>query len=225
MFHYNVAAYQMYNKPVISLAALCDDRPDWRPSEFRYGMWGCQTAMAFRAAKLLDFAHDVEALERDENPFSVVVLTNVKANETRNDAERRKIWKLRIIKGLYRRNWSKERIIEFLVFIDFMLQLPTELEKQLEREVTEFEEETQMKKYVSSFERFATERGKKVGFKKGQETELLESISVLLDAKFGRKGAEMLPKVRLLNGITELRSFFRFLSSADSLEEVRKRLD
>ncbi|MCI0684090.1 MAG: hypothetical protein L0Y71_18430, partial [Gemmataceae bacterium] len=31
MFDYNLAARQLYAKTVVSLAVLCDDRPEWRP--------------------------------------------------------------------------------------------------------------------------------------------------------------------------------------------------
>jgi hypothetical protein len=34
MFRYNLAAYTVYNREVVSLAVLCDDRADWRPNTF-----------------------------------------------------------------------------------------------------------------------------------------------------------------------------------------------
>ncbi len=42
MFDYNLAIRQLYNRTVVSLAVLCDDRPGWRPSTFGYGAWGCR---------------------------------------------------------------------------------------------------------------------------------------------------------------------------------------
>src|SRR5688572_14303528 len=34
MFDYNSAVRQLYNKDVVSLTVLCDDRPGWRPTTF-----------------------------------------------------------------------------------------------------------------------------------------------------------------------------------------------
>lgn len=34
MFRYNVRAFGRYNRDVISLAVLSDERLDWRPAEF-----------------------------------------------------------------------------------------------------------------------------------------------------------------------------------------------
>src|SRR5579864_15040 len=66
MFRYNVGAYGMYNQEVVSLAVLCDDNADWRPNTFAYGRWKCRTRIDFLAAKLLDHAKDVEALEKND---------------------------------------------------------------------------------------------------------------------------------------------------------------
>ncbi|NES69183.1 MAG: hypothetical protein F6K24_30125, partial [Okeania sp. SIO2D1] len=38
MFIYNYRAFDLYNKPVISLAILGDENPSWRPSYYEYGL-------------------------------------------------------------------------------------------------------------------------------------------------------------------------------------------
>src|SRR5271166_3500678 len=70
MFRYNLAAYALYNREVVSLAVLCDGDPDWRPSTFSYGRWGARTEIQFLAAKLLEHVQDVPALETSANPFA-----------------------------------------------------------------------------------------------------------------------------------------------------------
>jgi hypothetical protein len=43
MFRYNVRAWELYGRTVVSLAILCDDRLDWRPDHFAYGAWGSES--------------------------------------------------------------------------------------------------------------------------------------------------------------------------------------
>jgi hypothetical protein len=77
LFDYNLAAWQLYGKTVVSLAVLCDDRPKWRPDTFHYSQWGCKMELSFLTAKLLDYAGDVATLEASDNPFAAVVLAHL----------------------------------------------------------------------------------------------------------------------------------------------------
>jgi hypothetical protein len=43
MFDYNTSVHKLYNREVVSLAVLCDERPDWRPTQFGYGRWDART--------------------------------------------------------------------------------------------------------------------------------------------------------------------------------------
>src|SRR5439155_13517434 len=52
MFVYNIRAFQMYNRTVVSLAVLTDDDPSWRPDHFEYGAWGSKTSITFPIVKL-----------------------------------------------------------------------------------------------------------------------------------------------------------------------------
>jgi hypothetical protein len=85
MFDYNSAVRQLYNRDVVRLAVLGDDRPGWRPTTFAYGRWGCEMRLTFRIAKLLDYAVDVAALEAGDNPFAAVVLAPLQ--DQRDSAE------------------------------------------------------------------------------------------------------------------------------------------
>src|SRR5437762_8573588 len=69
MFVYSYRIYDRYRRPVLSLDALCDDNPNWRPDRFEYNICGCSLGIRFRTVKLLDYREKMAALEQDPNPF------------------------------------------------------------------------------------------------------------------------------------------------------------
>jgi hypothetical protein len=219
MFNYNSAARQLYNKDVVSLAVLCDDGIDWRPTTYGYGRWHCRMELTFRIAKLIDHADQVEALEASANPFAAVVLAHCKAMETKRDPISRSVWKLRIVKGLYQRGWSKDDVRRLFLVIDFIMALPDELEDAFCADLDEFEEENKMP-YISSVERIGEKRGLEIGHRKG----LIEGIGLYLSTKFGSAGVKLIRDVRRLESVAELRKLKRFLKTADSIDEVREHL-
>ena len=171
--------------------------------------------LTFRIAKLLDYADKVEELEASDNPFAAVVLAHLKAIETKRDPLTKKQWKLRIVKGLYKRNWTNEEIVQLFVAIDWMMELPEDLGKAFDTEMEEFEEETHMQ-CVSSTEW----RGEQRGYRKG----LIDSIAMDFDAKFGTQGNRLMSKVSSIDDLEALRAFAKFLKRAQSLDEVREHL-
>ena len=42
MFQYNTLLYNHYQRIIVSLAVLSDNRPHWRPDSFGYDLWGCR---------------------------------------------------------------------------------------------------------------------------------------------------------------------------------------
>ena len=73
MYVYNYRLRDRYNRTVVSLAVLADDRADWRPNQFRSSLWGCTAGLEFPVAKLQDYAAQDEVLERNANPFATLV--------------------------------------------------------------------------------------------------------------------------------------------------------
>jgi hypothetical protein len=138
--------------------------------------------------------------------------------QTRDDPHSRKHLKLRLMKGLLQRNWTNEDIRELFRLIDWIMNLPDELNREFQDEFHAYEREKTVE-YVTSFERYGMKKGIEKGLRKGR----LEAIALALDMKFGEEGRKFLRKAREL-GLEELRKFARFLKSVETLDEVREYL-
>ena len=63
-------------------------------------------------------------------------------------------WKKVLVKGLYDHGYAEQEVIDLFRFIDWVMKLPEDLEKEIQAVVDEFEEAKQMR-YVTSIERIA----------------------------------------------------------------------
>jgi hypothetical protein len=213
MFTYNARIFDLYNRTVVSLAVLGDDRATWRPDRFGYGRWGCEAGIRFPVVKLLDYAADVPALEINPNPFAAVVLAHLKTKETRQDPDARCLWKVRLIKGLYGRGLSKEEVRELFRLIDWMMDLPEAQYRQFWQEMEQYEKEKQVP-YITSVERHGMERGKREG--------LLEGISSCLKIRFGAEDLDLLSAVQSVTDLDRLQAILKAIETATDRDEIRR---
>jgi hypothetical protein len=215
MFVYNIRAFDRYGKDVVSLAVLTDEQPDWHPDHFEYGRWGGSTRLGFLPVKLLDYRGREAVLERDNNPFAQVVLAHLNSLATKDDLDGRERYKLRLVKGLYQRGWTAEDVRQLFRLIDWIMDLPPELQRDFRERIFEWEEEQRMP-YVTSIERLAREEAR-------LET-LQETIATTLKIRFGTPGKRLVARVRKISDLNQLQALFRTILKTDSLTEVRQKL-
>jgi hypothetical protein len=138
--------------------------------------------------RLLDFREKWVELETNLNPFALVVTTHLEAQAAATEAERLRA-KLNLIRRLYGRGHERKDLIHLFRFIDWILALPPELEKEARRQVAELQGGILMP-YVTSFERLAKEEGKAEGRAEGKaeglREGLLEAIDLGLELRFGK---------------------------------------
>jgi hypothetical protein len=219
MFTYNARIFDRYNRTVVSFAVLGDDRPSWRPNRFGYGRWGSKVGIRFPAVKLLDYAADVPDLEANPNPFAAVVLAHLKTKETRQDANARCFWKVRLVKRLYERGLSKQDVRELFRLIDWMMDLPEAQYQQFWQELEQYEKEKQVP-YITSVERHGIEKGKREGLIEGKREGLLKAITLGLKLKFGAAGLQLMPAVQAITEVEKLETICDAIETATSLEQL-----
>ncbi len=209
MYVYNYRIFDRYNRAVASLAVLADDDRDWRPTDFRSNLFGCETGIRFPAVKLLDFAAREAMLAASSNPFAQIVLAHLKARETHNEPESRCDWKIRLVRNLFERGFSQREVRELFRLMDWMMVLPPPLENVFWQEVDKIQEERHMP-YITSIQR--------VGRREGMR----EGIEALLRVRFGDEGIKLMPEIQQIHEEETLRAILKALQTTASLEEVRR---
>ncbi|PNK03395.1 hypothetical protein [Cylindrospermopsis raciborskii] len=162
MYIYNYRAFDLYQKPVISLAILGDEKADWKPESYNYSLGGCEVSLKFPVVKLLSYEEKWSELEESNNPFAIVIMAHLKTKATRGKPGEREKWKWILIRGLYNGGLDKNQIVRLLGIIDTMMKLPKKSQESLENKIKSFEEETKMP-LLTSIELKGIETGKEIG--------------------------------------------------------------
>lgn len=210
MYIYRHRIWELSKVDVVSLAVLCDKspkKPRQVPNCYKTGILGCELNFKFPMVRLMDLADDWKTLENDPNPFAIVSMAQIKAKEVK-DGQERKWWKFYLTKMLYERGYKKEDILLLFEYIDWMIQLPKELEQEFLQEHEEMEKERAMK-YRTMSERILQERG------------MMSMLFDLLETKFGPVDDEYREKIEKADDKT-LQRWGRNTLKAPAIEAVFK---
>jgi hypothetical protein len=181
-FVYNSRISDRYERTAVSLAVLADENDTWRPHSYRDELWGWSLRMTFPVVKLLDYADREAELEADTNPFARVVLAHLKAQQTRRAPDARRLWKFRLVRGLYERGFKAEDVRQLFRLIDWMMELPPALDSLFWEEIQNYQEERTMP-FVTTPERY--------GIRKG----MLRLIEQALRLKFAEGGVKQMSEL------------------------------
>ncbi len=212
MCMYNNRLYDRYDTDVASLGLLGDERPSWRPTTFRRALWGCYEEFGFPIVKLVDWRADRAALEANDNPFATVVLAHLAAQDTRHNVPGRQVAKLALVRRLYERGYSRERILSLFRFIDWLLALPEAAQQAVWRGISQFEEDRQMT-YITSVER--------IGMQRGQQEEARRMVRRVLERRFGPAASDLVEQVEGISDVALLETLLDRAITATSPDEVQ----
>ena len=215
MYIYNYRAFDLYQKPVVSLAILGDERVNWRPNRYEFKFGGYELMLNFPMVKLLDYDSRWEDLVLSTNPFAMIVMAHLKTKATTANPEQRAESKWLLVRGLYDRGLEREQIIKLFQIIDRMMTLPNPLQQSLDFKIQKFEEERTMP-LLSNMEL----RGLEIGaLRKAQD-----DIKTVLQIRLGQVPSDI---EEALNNISDLSILEEMLKSAvivNSLDEFKQSL-
>lgn len=205
---YNYLIFNKYKHEVISLAIFTDDNPSYYPNNYIVRRWDFSLQFVFPAVKVLEYRKRWAELEANPNPFALVIMAHLKAQELRNRTDKYplKVWKMRLVRMMFERGYNREQIVSLFAFIDWMVELPPNLEIQFTDDLAQFSEEKQMP-YITSIERVGEQKGRKEGEKKTA----LDIAIMLSEKKFGNLETELRAQLEQLT-TDQLKDFIIALS-------------
>jgi hypothetical protein len=220
VYHYRIS--DRFNERVATFVVLTDANRRWRPREYRYELLGTKVALEFSVAKLLDYRNRWEELEQSQNPFAIVVMAYLRMFETKRNARKRLEWKLILTKSLYDSGYTERDVIDLFRFLDWLIFLPQELQRDFSDEIERFEEERKMP-YVTTIERMGIEKGLQKGLEQGMQQGMQQAsenfVLRYLQRQFGDLTEER--KVAIHNlSLPQITALSEVLFDFTSLDEV-----
>lgn len=227
IFTYNTRLVDKYNCPVFTVAILTDTQKDWRPDYIETGILSTKLSLKFQIIKLIDYRGKEAELEKSNNIFASVILSQLAALEIKKQPQAERLnMKYNLTRRLYKKGFRKEQIKHLYYFLDRIIALPEPLEIKYRESIHQFEEKNKMP-YISSIERFGLYKGRQQGLQEGrleglqQGLQKGEMIILLrqLHHKFGSIAPNLKIRIKTADRKTLLLWAKRILD-AKTLEEV-----
>lgn len=212
MYRYHRRIADRYERPVVSLAVLADNRPGFRPGPYEEEIWGCRLRFEYPMCKLLDFS--AEDLEGENNPIAIVIAAHRAAQSQARDPVERMTVKWRLTRRLYERGYEKRDILELFRLIDWLLRLPDELAIEFRRELVEYEQQKHMA-YITSIEELGRREGRQEGMILARQKDVCDALEI----RFGQVSATIRDTIESIQDETRLRILLKAAIQAGSIED------
>jgi hypothetical protein len=232
MYDYYSRIDEAYGLPVISLALLADEHPNWRPDSFLQRCEDTTMTFAFSTAKLLDYLTDIDALEASDNPVAWLTLAHWRSQQACHDPKKLYAAKLHLTALLFRHGWSKKRILVLFDAINWMMTLPEPYQRRYWQAVRRLGKENKMKLLNPLEQMFfddgikrgleqGLEQGLERGLERGRREGALGLLERLLEQRFGPLPQTVRKKLAKAS-LAQLEAWSDALAAAPSLKQVFK---
>ena len=219
MFQYYYRLYDKYKMPLMCLAILTDNNPNWRATQFCQVLWNCEISLRYPIVKLLDYT--IEELTDSRSPIAKIFEAHLIALKTKGNPDLRFADKLRLVKSLYHIGYSSMDVNILYQFVHLVLELPMILEKQMMKELKHHEEEIE-KPFIWPAEQMWFDEGKLEGKLEEKQKALKQIHSMLQVILEQRFGSLPLKYLKLLERVEsqECNSLVKLALNANSLEDI-----
>ena len=167
-------------------------------------------------------------LESSLNPFAMIVMAHLKTKATTGNPEQREVWKWSLIRGLYDRGLTREKIIKLFQIIDRMMTLPSFLQESLDFKIQQFEEQRTMP-LLSSMELRGMERGKEISKEIGKEIGALQNardyIKAVLRVRLGKIPLEIETYLMQISDLSVLDKLLILAATTNSFEDFKQSIE
>lgn len=114
--------------------------------------------------------------------------------QQQHDHEQRRFWKFYLIRHLYERGYGRQDILNLFHFIDWLMQLPRDVEQALWQDMIQLEAERKMQ-YITSLERISIQKG----LEQGRQEGALHLLLRVLTHRFGEVPAVVQAQLQKLS--------------------------
>ncbi len=180
MYVYNYRITDRYELEVVSLGVVTGSAARTQLGRYETSRWGCRLVFEFPVVNLSDWRGREAELAASGEPFALVVLAQLQTRVVGKRLDRQYDAKRLLLELLVRKGYRQEYVQSLLRFIDWLYQLPPELERKLDDEI-EAKKGVKKMPYMTHWERRGMQRGEEVGEERGERKLLLR----LLVSKFG----------------------------------------
>ncbi len=193
MMIYRYRIYDLRRLPIISIAILIDDDPNWRIDHYREECFGTYQEIRYMVVKLLDYRNRRQELEAMDNRFAIVMLAQLTVLETKCDSKTRLQAKTALTRQLYEKGYTRHDIIQLFTLIDWLITLPEDLVVQYNQTLKQIEEERKVQ-FITTPERVGRMEGFKEGLETGIQKGLKEGEATILIRQLQRRFGQIPPK-------------------------------
>jgi len=221
VYHYRII--DKHGRIPLSLAVLADESPSWRPCRYEHSLAGCELRFSFPVVKLLDFADRYQELAASDNPFALAVMAHIKTQQTRHQPRSRARFKRLLSRSLLQRGESRDVILALYNFIDWIMALPADLQRQHVEETRDHLEELGMP-YMNFWQQQGMEKGIEQGIEKGSLEQARRSVVRALEARFGTVPQSVIAAVAVIADLDRLDTLLAQAVTVDALDSFEKLL-
>ncbi|WP_077601479.1 Rpn family recombination-promoting nuclease/putative transposase [Oceanobacillus sojae] len=134
MFKYFYRIYDKSNHPIYSIALLTDTSYKQHEDAFYYSFYGTELTYVYNIYRF--HGKDPEELKKSKNPFALAVLAGIYVSKNKGkkakELKARFYYKQQLISLAFEKYSHRANyLVALLYFIDYMMQIPSDLQEQL----------------------------------------------------------------------------------------------